>query len=57
MNNNLTSEIVQSLVIKAKVAQLQFEKYNQEKVDEDSVVFVHACFCCGRCPVRDFCKQ
>jgi len=35
MNNNTpTTEIIDNIVQKAKSAQLEFEKYNQEQVDE-----------------------
>ena len=35
MNNNTsTTEIIDNIVQKAKIAQLEFEKYNQEQVDE-----------------------
>ena len=34
MNNKSSSEIVQSLVLKAKKAQSIFENYNQNQVDE-----------------------
>ena len=34
MNNKSSTEIVQSLVLKAKKAQSIFENYNQNQVDE-----------------------
>jgi len=35
MNNNTsTIETIDNIVKKAKIAQLEFEKYNQEQVDE-----------------------
>ena len=33
-NNNSTTNIIQTIVKKAKEAHQQFEKYNQEQVDE-----------------------